>query len=177
MIFRDKHTAGLPNAVLRHDAAHEWHRIYVAVSADNRTRIEYTVAAYLNTITQDCTNFLAPGFDTLVTIVNNCKRLIRLYVGCDRACTHMTLVAKNRIAYIVVMQHLHVIKQNDVLQVHELPTTQFALTSAAPRINAQWGTSVSESRLHDSLRQALGNILAVLHPTDAFCALFAFIGR
>ena len=49
----------------------------------------------------------------------------------------MALVTKNGVAYIVVMRHLHVIKQNDVLKVRELPTTQFALTSAAPRINAQ----------------------------------------
>lgn len=71
------------HTVLLHNAAHARHRIHITVTADNRTRIEYTVAAYLNTITQDCTNFLAPGFDTLVTIVNNYKRLVRLYIGCD----------------------------------------------------------------------------------------------
>ena len=48
--------------------------------------------------------------------MNLYKTLVRLNVGGDSPCAHMSLVAQNGIAYIVKVRNLNLIKQQSVFQ-------------------------------------------------------------
>ena len=163
MIFSYYHAAVLPNTVFWHNAAHTGYRIYITVTADNRTRIKHAVASHFNIITKDCTDFLATGLNALFSIVNSDQQLVRLYVGCNRACTHMALIAQDRVAYVVVMWHLHVIEQNDVLQFYQVADN----TVRTYKRRASYISTVTNLRLQaDNISKALFR----LHIHLLFCS-------
>ena len=72
----DNYTASLPDSVFWHNTAHAGHRIYIAVATDNRTRIEYAIAAYLHVIAKNCTDFLTSSLNAFLSVANDYKRFV-----------------------------------------------------------------------------------------------------
>ena len=89
----------------------------------------------------------------------------------------MALIAKNGVTYVVVMRHLHIVEQNDVLQLHRITDnavcayecgTSYKSTVTNLRLRAD-DTWCTEIRAREYLRR-------LMHP-DALCALFVLIDR
>ena len=73
------------------DSSYTAKRINRAFSTHNGAGIENRATTYLNVITKECANLLSFSaiFLALVLCSDNYKRLIGLYVACNRACAHM----------------------------------------------------------------------------------------
>ena len=85
------------------------------MSTNDDTRIEHTVAANLNVIGEHRAELLAAGVEDFAVHANRDGGLVALDVGGHRTRTHMGEVAQDRVAHVVEVGHLHVVKNNDVL--------------------------------------------------------------
>ena len=97
------------------DAADAGRGVYDAVPAQDGTRIEDRVAAYLHKIAQNGTH-LSPSGEYIGFCLYHHRGLVRLDVGCDRASAHVALVAQNGVAHVVVVGGLNFIEENGILQ-------------------------------------------------------------
>ena len=88
----------------------------------------------------------------------------------------MALVTKNRVAYVVVMWHLHVIEQNDVLQFYRVADNTvrtYKRRASNKRTVAHLSLRADNARCSQiSAREYLRRLV---HP-DALCALFVLVG-
>ena len=71
-------------------------------------------------IAEHSSEFLDAGLDHFRSVMYNNKLLVSFHVGCNGACTHVAVVTEYRIAYIVVMRSLNVVKEDDVLQLNRV---------------------------------------------------------
>ena len=111
-------SAVFPDAVFRDHSPDAGSRIYIRVSADDSSRIEYCVAAHLNMITEHGTELLDACLDLLCSVVDYNKLLVSLHVRRDGACTHMAEMTQDRVSYIVVMRSLDVVEKYNILQLN-----------------------------------------------------------
>ncbi len=115
-MFRSDFPVVFPDALLRYCSAHAGSRIYIGIPPDDGSRVQDAVASDFNAVTQHRADFLQPGFDLFLAAFYDNKEFIALDIRSDGARPHMALIAENAVADIVVMRHLHVIKQYDVLK-------------------------------------------------------------
>ena len=115
LVLLDDLTAVLVNAVSGYNASHAGGGIYVAVSADHGTGIADCITANLYVITKHGAEFFHASLHLFRAIVYDNKLLVALYVGGDGTCAHMTVIAKDTVANIVIMRRLYVVKKNHVL--------------------------------------------------------------
>lgn len=97
------------------DTADAGSGVYDAVPAQDGARIEDRVAAYLHKIPQNGAHLSPSGGDIGLALYHH-RGLVRLDVGCDRAGTHVALVAQDGVAHVVVVWGLNFIEENGVLQ-------------------------------------------------------------
>ena len=81
LLFSDYIVFRFIDAVRRDDAADTGHRIYIRAAANDRSRIENAVAAYLNIIAEHRSELFQPRFDFFAVRLYRDKSLVALYVG------------------------------------------------------------------------------------------------
>ena len=86
------------------------------MSANDSTWIENGITANFYIVTKHGTNLLKPCFDLFITIMDDNELFITLDIGCNGTCARMRIIAKNTIAYIVIMWCLNMVKENDILE-------------------------------------------------------------
>ena len=74
------------------------------------TGVQHTVAAHFHAITHHGADLFAAGGHLLVAVVDDNELLVALDVGGDGARAHVGLVAKNGVAHVIIMGHLHIVK-------------------------------------------------------------------
>ena len=116
LLFDDFTGMCFPDGSLRHKTADAAGRIDLRVPPDHGARIQYGVAADFHMVSQHGAEFFQTGLNVLFPGMHFDKRFVALHIACDGTGTHMAVVAENRVADIVVMRHLHMIEQNDILQ-------------------------------------------------------------
>lgn len=151
LLFSDYIVFRFIYAVRRYDAADAGYRIYIRAAANDRSRIENAVAADLNVIAEYRAELLASRFNGRIGDVHCHERLVALHVAGYRARAHVRLIAEDGVTDIVIMRHLHVIKQHDVFQLCGV---------ADDGVFADYGAAAN--------KRAMTNLCAVVY--DAGCA-------
>lgn len=90
--------------------------VHARMAAEDCPGIEHAVAADLNIVAEDRADLFAACFYELIAVFDNNEGLIALDVRRDGACAHMRLIAKYRIADVVIVRGLDTVEQDHVFK-------------------------------------------------------------
>ena len=100
----------------RNASANHGQRIHIGMAADNGAGIQNAVAANLGPVAKNGSHFAKAGRCILRPVMNHDIGAVGLNVGCNGAGAHVCMKAQNGIADIVVVRHLALIEQNNILK-------------------------------------------------------------
>src|SRR5699024_2101674 len=109
---------GLVDAVRRDLGADGGGRVDARPAAYDAAGVQHAVAAHLHAVAQDGAELLHARLYALRAVFHDNEGLVALDVGGDAACAHMRAVAQDGVAHVVIVRGLHLVEQDDVLELH-----------------------------------------------------------
>ena len=104
----------------RDDAPDAGRGVHIGIRADDGAGVQDAVAADLYPVAQHGAHLFTAGLHLLRAVLHHHQKLVALDIGGDGAGAHVGLIAKDRIPHIVVMRHLHIIKQNNIFKLRRV---------------------------------------------------------
>ena len=116
LFFQDDVHLILIDRVGGDDTADTGAGIDIGAAADDGAGVEHAVAAHLHIVAEDGAYFAAAGLNVPLRVADGDIGLVALDIAGDGACAHMGLIAQNRVAHIVIVGGLHIVKEDDIFK-------------------------------------------------------------